>query len=243
MSKPMRRIAALMMACMLLTGTALADIAWPADMNPAQVMLRDYVTRINEGLVASGYRPVNALFEMYPSFAVLGISSDPSTMIPEGVEMTFTMQASTLGTMQLRVNDPAIFTVLAGLCISSVDASIVPENARNYADGYTKRVMAAPLTGFAETPDLSNGTTVKAYFAYYPNQFRDGVNWMQLTVVFPLAGVDASFAGATPTPGPNGETPGYEGYMDDDYQEDGMTHFEVFVTPTPEPDSPAGEKW
>lgn len=243
MRNALRRLAALIMTCVLLTGTALADIAWPQQMNPAQTMLMAYVTRINEGLAAAGQPQINALFELYPAFAVLGISSDPSTMIPEGVEMTFTMHQDTLNTLDLRVSDPALFPTLAGLCISSVDASISQEEARKYAEGYARRAIASPLSSFEEEPDLTNSTTVKAYFAYYPNQFRDGVNWLQMIVVFPLAGADVSFMGASATPAPDGETPAYEGYIDDDYQEDGMTHFEVFVTPTPEPDSPAGESW
>lgn len=243
MYKAVRRLLALTVTCMLLATPALADIAWPEAVSPAQTALQDYITRVNEGLAASGTKQINALFELYPTFAVLGISSDPTTMIPEGVEMTVTMHQDTLDTLELRVNDPALFATLAGACISSVNASIVPENARQYAQNYANRALNAPFSAFEEEPDLTNSATVKAYFAYYPDLFHDGENWLQMTIVFPLGGVDASFAGATPTPAPADETPAYEGYMDDAYQEDGMTHFEVFVTPTPEPDSPAGEAW
>ena len=238
MRNALRRLAALIMTCVLLTGTALADIAWPQQMNPAQTMLMAYVTRINEGLAAAGQPQINALFELYPAFAVLGISSDPSTMIPEGVEMTFTMHQDTLNTLDLRVSDPELFPTLAGLCISSVDASISQDEARKYAEGYARRAIASPLSSFEEEPDLTNSTTVKAYFAYYPNQFGDGNSWLQMTLIFARPGsVDGSISAVGATPPPATSTEEYEGY----FSQDNYSHFEVFASPTPEPDSAAME--
>jgi hypothetical protein len=66
---------------------------------------------------------------------------------------------------------------------------------------------------------------------------------MQMTIIFPLAGYwegTGVIDGETPTKGPDtysGNDAEYDGYFPkDDYQ-----HYEVFVTATPEPDSPAGE--
>ena len=50
-----------------------------------------------------------------------------------------------------------------------------------------------------------------ASMAYYPNQYHDNANWMQLTIIFPQPGsVDGGLllnndAGPTATPDPDGD--------------------------------------
>ena len=61
------------------------------------------------------------------------------------------------------------------------------------------------------------------------------MSWLQLTLIFPLAGYGNAMISATPTP-PPASSAEYEGY---DF--DGGTHLEIFTTATPEPDSAAGE--
>ena len=88
-----------------------------------------------------------------------------------------------------------------------------------------------------------NGDVPRVYFAYYPNQYRDGVNWLQMTLVFPAAGEwngESSLGIAEENQGtglPEDADPDYEGY----WSKDDYTHLEVFETATPEPDSAAAE--
>lgn len=60
---------------------------------------------------------------------------------------------------------------------------------------------------------------------------------MQLTIIFPIETGEELSVQATPVPPEHVEVE-YEGYL----PSDNASHFEVFMTPTPEPDSPAGEK-
>ena len=90
-----------------------------------------------------------------------------------------------------------------------------------------------------------NGTEPYVYYAYYPNQYHDGVNWLQMTIVFPLEGSwdgGGFLTGAQTTPRAENHIdyePDYEGsnLPSDDY-----VHYEIFVTATPEPDSAAAEE-
>ena len=68
------------------------------------------------------------------------------------------------------------------------------------------------------------------HYANYPNQYRDDVNWLQLTLIFPRTDAQsaAAIGAVTPAPVPEEEYEG-TGY-------DGGIHLEVFITPTPEPD-------
>ena len=90
----------------------------------------------------------------------------------------------------------------------------------------------------AEVIDLQ-GSQPRAYFAYYPNQYGDGKSWLQMTLIFARPGSEEaglSLADATPAPHADEE---YEGY----FSQDNYSHFEIFATPTPEPDSAAMEGW
>lgn len=66
------------------------------------------------------------------------------------------------------------------------------------------------------------------------------MNWLQLTLVFPMPGAAGGQISFTPppqvTPVPTEE---YEGIRTDDIYD----HFQLFATPTPEPGSPADESF
>jgi hypothetical protein len=106
-----------------------------------------------------------------------------------------------------------------------------------------QRAASAPETSFEDQVEDLNGTVPYIYYAYYPNQYHDGVSWLQMTIVFPLEGYwdgRETVTGSEVTRGPDNysdHSEDYEGYdSDDDY-----THYEIFSTPTPEPDSAAAE--
>ena len=238
-----KRLSARVLACLLLPVLACAQILWP-DQTPGQVQLKEYIARVNANLLSLGQTEVNALFECYTGFASMGIVSQPDAFMPEDVELTFMLYDNSLNTLQLRVSTPEKFAAIAGSCIqaASPDAATLKEAMKDPAR-YMDKAIANPNNSFEDTVTLLNGPSPRMYYAYYPNQYKDGVNWLQMTLVFPLGGASSAGASATETPPPsshsyyddNAET-GYEGY-----EYDGGTHLEIFTTATPEPDSAAAE--
>lgn len=245
MVKQIRRLicAAAALVLMLAAGAG-GEMAWEA-ATPAQQMLKEYMARVNQYLTAGGELPVNRLFEMYPGIAVMGITADREAEVPEGVEITVTMLPDRMDQLQLRVsNDPDRFSRIAACLIRAVyGENISEESALAKPAERAGRVKQEPMNSFEEEIDSLSGTVPRFYYAYYPNQYHDGQNWMQMTVIFPQ---DAAWSGNEMI---TGTTEGkgvdlsrdvsedYEGYFStDDY-----THYEIFLTPTPEPDSAAAE--
>ena len=236
----MRKLAAWLLALMMTTGAALAELQWPRLDTAGQEQLRDYVSRVNDNLQSQGRQPINAIFEMYETFVTMGISASD---IPEGVELTFLLGTDGVGTLQLRVSDAGQFASLAAACIQACSpTAITLETALAEVNSYVQRTLEAPYTAFADAVDTLQGTAPRLYYAYYPNQYSDNVDWRQITLVFPLPGSEDAPLAVTPEPpaGPGDDS--NEVYSmntrtyDADYQ-----HYEVFVTPTPEPDSAANE--
>ena len=243
MGKLRRGMAALLGACMLLA-CASAEISWPNNMTAGQQELKAYVERVNMALVQCGQREINTAFELYSGFALLGSTADPSLMSPESSELIFSLYDTSLNTLELSVSEPSLFAAMAASCIHAASPASMPlQDALAYVDTFVQRISAAPDSAFEELPDLTNGMSPRAYFAYDPDRFHDGVNWCVMTLVFPLAGAEGAFSIATPAPTDGEHVPSYEGYIEDYHPEDDWFHFEVFMTPTPEPDSPAGESW
>ena len=236
MTTMVKRICALVCA-LLLPVSALAELVWPASLTEAQAQLKTYIELVNQNQSQQSRGWINSLFECYPTFAVLGMTTQDMAGIPEGVELYFTMEGGALDTLQLRVNDPTRFAALAASCIQAASPhTMTLEEALVDPTYHAEKAMKAPTDSFADVVDALNGLTPRVYYAYYPNQYRDGVNWLEMTLIFPMPGADEAAVAATSTPAPVDSTEEYEGY---DY--DGGTHLEIFTTATPEPDSPAGE--
>ena len=237
----LKRLTALALALLFLPLTALADIAWP-DQTPGQRLLKEYVQRVNDNLVSAGQSPVNALFECYASFATMGIASSEGAVIPEGVEMTFALSADSIGALELRVSDPSRFAAIAGSCIQAVSPEAISlQDAMAEPAAYAQKAADAPTDSFEDTVNELQGESARTYYAYYPDQYHDGVNWLQLTLIFPLAGMQGVGVAVTPQPP---EAPKHAYYENDEYggyEYDGGTHLEIFTTPSPEPDSAAME--
>lgn len=238
-----KRLAALLLAALLLPLPALAEIVWP-DQTAGQQQLKEYISRVNDNLAQLSQQPVNRLFECYDTFAVLGVTASEDAWGPEDVELTFTLSADCLTVLQLRVSSLERFAALAASCIqASCPEAMTLQDALVTPTLYMNQAIGNPANSFEDPVETLNGPSPRMYYAYYPNEYSDGVNWLQLTLVFPLGGISSASPSATLTPPPsdtsyyddNAET-GYEGY---DY--DGGTHLEIFTTATPEPDSAAGE--
>ena len=237
-----RRLAALAAAFLLLPAAAFGDIAWKQDTG-GQRLLRQYVETANAYLLGFGEQPVNSLFEMYTSLAVLGITAQEGAEVPEEVEITFTLSVESLNTLQVRVSRPERFPAVAAAFLLALSPDMTPEAALKEPQDRARRALQNPDNSFEEPVDDLNGTSSRVYYAYFPDQYHDGVNWIQMTLVFPLpeywnSGEMMNGDTATPAPKlPEDADPEFEGYESrDDY-----SHLEVFTTETPEPDSAARE--
>ena len=239
----MRRVAALFLLLMITASVASAEIAWPALTTAGQEQLRDYVARVNENLQGQGQATVNSVFELYETFATLGVTAVAGAEVPEGGEMTFLMDGAGLQSLQLRVSDAGRFAPVAAACIqASSPGAVALEMALAEANGYVQRTLNAPYTAFEDVVNAMQGTSPRLYYAYYPNQYSDGVDWRQLTLVFPLPGSEDAPVAVTPEPGVALDADANELYsMNTRTYEAEYQHLEVFVSPTPEPDSAANE--
>ena len=237
-----KRIAAVFLVMLLIPAAAMAGLQWKED-TPALTILKNYTENVNRLLTENGEQPINSLFACFPSEAVMGITSEDNAEIPEGVEITVKLYYDTLNSLQLRVSDPERFPGIAAALIQALYGdTMTRENALKIPMERAKRARQEPQDSFEEPVEEMNGTIPRVYYAYKPNEYRDGVNWMQMTLVFPLAG---EWDGNGLIIGTSDESeykdedadPDYEGY----FREDDYTHLEVFSTATPEPDSAAAE--
>ena len=175
---------------------------------------------------------------------VFGITSEPEAEVPENVEITAKLFPETVNSLQVRVSDVSRFPRIAASFIQALSPeTITREEALKAPTNRMQRAASAPETSFEDQVEDLNGTVPYIYYAYYPNQYHDGVSWLQMTIVFPLEGYwdgRGTVTGSEVTRGPDNysdHSEDYEGYdSDDDY-----THYEIFSTPTPEPDSAAAE--
>lgn len=232
-----KRILGLLAAVMLLLACVTAHaLPWPNNMTQGQLELQSYVNRVNENLDSLGRPRVNSLFECYAFNASLGATGMDDAEIPEGVELTFTLYGTTLNTLVLRVNHPDAFTIYATACIQATSPHTTSiKEAQKAPAAHIKKAQRDPYTTIEDKVDVLNGPAPRTYYAYYPDQYHDGVSWYQMTLIFPLAGFEEAGVAATPAPAgvPNTDDVEYGGY----FSEDGFNHFEIFTTPTPEPDS------
>jgi hypothetical protein len=240
-----KRIGFLAAAAMILVYTVChGDMAWKSD-TPGQLVLKAYIESVNTYLADEGEMTVNRIFEMYPSLAVLGITNHGDEEAPEGVEITVNLLEERIDRLQLRVSDdPERFSVIASCMIRALyGETISAEDALKTPEELAKKAVQSPFNSYQEPVDELSGRIPRFYYAYYPDQYHDGQNWLQMTVIFPM---DTAWNGSEMiigTPDENTISPvedaaeDYEGY----FSRDEYTHLEVFMTATPEPDSAAAE--
>ena len=237
----MKKLAALLL-CLLFLTPALAEIVWPASLTSGQARLRSYVDDVNLTLTQLGGGTIDMQYELYSTFASMGMDGAEA---PETVEMYFLLGEAGLHSLTLRLCNADQFELVAAACLASSSAAISVDSARELTAKYAavmRKDQANPdamTHSFEEEVIDLQGSQPRAYFAYYPNQYGDGKSWLQMTLIFARPGSEEaglSLADATPAPHADEE---YEGY----FSQDNYSHFEVFATPTPEPDSAAMEGW
>ena len=145
------------------------------------------------------------------------------------------------------MQDPDRFALVAAACIHASSPNAISLGTASAIAGAYAAVLRGDLQAELESPETAmthsfseevnetQGSQPRAYFAYYPNQYSDGRNWLQMTLVFARPGsaeAGVIVPGATPAP-----------EMQDGVwiSQDNYSHLEIFVTPTPEPDSAAME--
>ena len=242
----MKKLAALLLCILLLAALALADMTWPAALTSGQAALRHYVDQVNLLLTQANAGVIDMQYELYSTFASLGMNGEET---PESAEIYFLLGDQGMHSLTLRMNDPDRFAQTAAACLASASPAITLEDAMKltapYADVLRKDLQArqsapndAMTHSFEEDVNDLQGSQPRAYFAYYPNQYGDGVHWLQMTLIFARPGsTDAGVAIGGVTPPPSTGDVEYEGF----FSQDNYMHLEIFVTPTPEPDSAAME--
>ncbi len=235
------RLTALLLCLLLAAGAARADLAWPAQRTAGQEQLRLFVEQANAELTAQGERPINSLFECWPGLAVLGITAADGAEIPEDVEITVTLSQDSVDRLELRVSDSRRFPIIAASLIRAASGGVMTaQEALREPKLYAARVQKDPEDSFADPVLTDKGDTPRTYWAYYPNQYGNGVNWLVLTLIFGRE--DAGAVKTTPLPEAEERTSSDDSY---DYWSgygfpaatEGMEQFSITVTPTPEPDS------
>ncbi len=242
----MKKALAALLLCVLFLTPALAEISWPPALTSGQAALRNYVDTVNLTLTQMGAGVIDMQYEMYTSFASLGMDGAETA---ETTEMYFLLGDGGLHSLTLRICEPDAFEKVAAACLAASSASISLESAQSLTARHAKvlrddlaRKQSDPSNAMTHSYEEAvvdlQGSEPRAYFAYYPNQYGDGKSWLQMTLIFARpgsAGGNLGLAGATPAP--YYEDPEYEGF----FSQDNYNHLEVFVTPTPEPDSAAME--
>lgn len=249
----MKKVLALL-ACLLLfvSAVALADISWPEPVNQGQQQLRAYITLVNDVLSETGGGQIDVLHMLTARYADLGMDGielpdDPFAEVDLPAEISVILGDEGLHSITLRMQDPDRFALVAAACIHASSPNAISLGTASAIAGAYAAVLRGDLQAELESPETAmthsfseevnetQGSQPRAYFAYYPNQYSDGRNWLQMTLVFARPGsaeAGVIVPGATPAP-----------EMQDGVwiSQDNYSHLEIFVTPTPEPDSAAME--
>ncbi len=239
-------LTALLFALCVFQSSALAELPWPGELSTGQEAAKAYIDRVNTQLTIQKARRINSIFECYPSFASLGITETDNADAPETTELILTMASGSLDKLELHTAELETFPVLAAACIqAAAGESLTMQEALKDPTAYLKRVRANSTDSFSDPVMEEKGDTLRAYYAYAPNPYHSepAMPWITLTLIFPRESEGGGGLTVTPVPDTGEITrnptnddgdPDWVGY----YQPLGEEpHLEIFVTPTPEPDS------
>ena len=247
-----KRICALLLILLLLmTGSSFADLKL-YDKTPAQKMLATYITNVNSFLEENGEAALNRVFDQQNTVVELGITDSDEDFEPD-VVVDIYLRYDTLHYLVLRVNSTERFPAVAGAFLRALNPMTMSraESLKKPTER-AKKAAANPQDSFADhefdiyaekDQEILNGEKPQTFYAYYPDQYHNNENWLQLMIIFPLKGYwseetgvinDQDTKGMDRDSDMDAEYDGY--YASDDYE-----HLRIFTTPTPEPDSAAAE--
>lgn len=258
-----KRIVLLLLVLTLIipAGSSLAELKL-RDTTPAQKMLKTYMENVNIFLQENGEMPVNKIFDQANSVVEMGITLVEDTYVPEGVTVTVNLYYDQLWYMLVRVNGDnlARFPRIAGAFVRALNPKTMSQQeAMKTAVERLQKVYENPELQFEDykydkyedrETSILNGERPQTYYAYYPNPYNEDpkVPWMELMIVFPMAqfwdAENGVVTGGVETNtqkyiDENGQDIPESSFADD--EEGNYAHIELFATPTPEPDSAAGE--
>ncbi len=241
-----KRICALLLVLLMLAGSSLADLELNSS-TPAQKALKTYLDNVNAFLTENGEPEINHIFDQLKTVVELGITSSEEAYEPEDVTLTVYLYINSINSLLLRVNDPARFPRIAAAFRRALNPqTMTQQEALKTPSERAKKAIQNPSDSFEDKVEEEklNGTNFREFYAYYPNQYRDGVNWIQLLIIFPLegywneeTGIIDNETGPKTADRESDQDAEYDGY----YSTDDYDHLEVFATATPEPDSAAAE--
>ena len=239
----LRRALMILAAAVLVCSGAAADVVFPEETEGQRVLKR-YLENADQYLIQQGEPGINSLFEAYRGFEVFGITALPDAETREDVEITARLFENSVNSLEVRVSDLSRFPRIAASFIRALSPeSMTMADALKVPTDRMQRAAKSPENSFEDQVESLNGTVPYIYYAYYPDQYHDGISWLQMTIVFPLEGYWDGYgilSGAEVTRGPDtysDHSSDYEGYD----SEDDFVHYEIFLTATPEPDSAAAE--
>ena len=218
-------------------GGALGELSFPPHQTEQEAVLEAYIRQVNSCLKERNQRELDCVFECYPSFAVLGYGD---TDVPEGTELSVQMSSGNLDFLELRMSDFSAFPLTCASLMACAEGT--PEKTDELADGPLKCVQRAeksPGTSFADEIIRDKGDSVRVYYRYEINPWGDQVSYLVMTLIFPRESGITSLVTPPPEKKPEKVLDGSDDDGDYTPYDDG-THLEVFLTPTPEPDSAAG---
>ncbi len=228
------------------------------ESTPGQQRLKAYIEKVNTFLLENGEEEINKCFDQRNDLVELGVVSDPdsdNSYMPEDIVVTVNMHYDSLYYLILRVNSAERFPKIASAFLRALNPQTMTQaDSMKTPIEKASRAVSNPNNSFADVEfdkyaeketEIMSAEKPQTYYAYYPNQYQDRVNWMQLMIIFPVAeywdaenGVITAGEEDAAKPYVDNMLPdGYEGYFADDYYE----HYREETSPTPEPDSAAGE--
>lgn len=229
----MKKVFSFLVVCVLCLSMCVGygELAFPAQLTPGQTALKAYVEQVNADLASLGQLPINAILEFFPLQSTMAIIEGQSMDMPDGVELSFSLYPDTLNSLTLRCSRIGQFASIAGCLIHALtpnDTTIADAMAEPTAK--MQLALNTPTDSFEDKVVEINGDRPRVYYAYFPDQYKDGVHWLQMTIIFPLAEYAGTSVAATEAPYVTAEP---EGAVYDQYDE--LTHLEIFTSPTPEP--------
>jgi len=183
MSKTLRRVVLLVLMTMLVCAVAWAsgDIDWDTPAagqnlsgNAAVEMLKDYIRRVNETLISSGAGKIDPCYELYPTFASLGLNG---AEFAQHAEITVNMNATGITSLVLRMDNLTNFALIGGALVQQTSPnSITLDEAVSAVQAYVRKVQESNGNGVVESSRtaISRRTTDAPRMGeYYPNHVTD----------------------------------------------------------------------
>ena len=248
-----KRICALLTILFILTaGGSLAELKLK-NTTPAQKMLATYIGNVNEFLAENGEMELNRIFDEQNTIVELGITTSDEDYEPD-VVVDIYLRYDSLYYLILRVNSTDRFPAVAGAFLRALNPlTMTKEESLKKPAAKAKKAASAPGDSFRDhefdiyaekEQEILNGEQPQSFYAYFPNQYHNEENWLQLMIIFPLAGYWNEETGVINDEDPDkiqdrdsDQADEYEGY----YAVDDYEHLRVYTTATPEPDSAAAE--